>query len=501
MIPLLVIAAYLALLIGLGVVAGRFFRGTGRDYLLASHTIGPFLLLMSLFGTTMTAFTLIGSTGEAWRRGVVVYGLMASSSGIMHSLCFYLLGPRLWAWGRRYGYTTQIQFFTDRLQSRVIGVLLFPILVGLVIPYLLIGVMSAGIVINGVSRGAFEHWSIFEEHGYGVPAWLGSLVICLVVLGYVFFGGMRATAWANTLQTMVFVILGVVTFLFIAGDLGGIETATRRVFEVNPEKLAPASNAASQREFLAYLLIPLSVGMFPHIFQHWLTARRAATFKLAIVAHPLFIMILWLPCVLIGVWATTVTDPATMTSNRVLIHMVDRLNHPALAGLLTAGILAAIMSSLDSQFLCIGTIFTKDVAERLMGGGSERRTVWLARSFVVAIVAITFLLSLAQPRTVFSLGIWCFSGFSGLFPLAVAAVFWRRLTAAGAIAAIAAAFGTWFVLFARSNFGLQPGFTWWGWMPVVWITLASTAAMIGVSLLTRPPSEQVLAKFFPTQGE
>ena len=57
--------------------------------------------------------------------------------------------------------------------------------------------------------------------------------------------------------------------------------------------------------FFTYMLIPLSVGMFPHLFQHWLTAKSAESFKVPVVLHPLFIMIVWVPCVLIGVWATT----------------------------------------------------------------------------------------------------------------------------------------------------------------------------------------------------
>ncbi|WP_423839029.1 sodium:solute symporter family transporter, partial [Symmachiella dynata] len=138
MTQLAIIGVYLALLLGLGLFSSRLFRGTGEDYMLASHSIGPFLLLMSLFGTTMTAFALVGSTGEAFREGIGVYGLMASSSGIVHSLCFLLIGVKIWSFGYKHGYTTQIQFFRDRLGSNGIGLLLFPIIVGLVIPYLLI---------------------------------------------------------------------------------------------------------------------------------------------------------------------------------------------------------------------------------------------------------------------------------------------------------------------------------------------------------------------------
>ncbi|MEM1442493.1 MAG: hypothetical protein AAGF67_09135, partial [Verrucomicrobiota bacterium] len=68
--PLVVICCYLGLLLGLALFSGKLFRGTSKDYFVASHSIGPFMLLMSVFGTTMTAFALVGSTGKAFQKGV-----------------------------------------------------------------------------------------------------------------------------------------------------------------------------------------------------------------------------------------------------------------------------------------------------------------------------------------------------------------------------------------------------------------------------------------------
>ena len=502
MTQLIIIVLYLGILLGLGLFASRLFRGTSQDYMLASHSIGPFLLLMSLFGTTMTAFALVGSTGRAYHAGVGVYGLLAASSGIVHSLCFYVLGVRLWQIGRRNGYTTQIQFFRDRLESHSIGLALFPVLVGLVIPYLLIGVLGAGSVVNGVTRGEFPE--LFSgAAGGGVPAWLASAVICMVVLIYVFFGGMRGTAWANTFQTLVFMVLGVVTFVLISNALGGLQAASRAVAELHPEKLNGRN--IPPLTFFSFLLIPLSVGMFPHVFQHWLTARSSAAFKLPIVAHPLFIMIVWIPCVLVGVWATSATIdgelilPAGSSENVVLATMVGRLTTPLVGGFLTAGILAAIMSSLDSQFLCLGTMFTEDIALHYSRPGrfSEKQTVLLARGFIVLIVAVTYAISLLEPRAVFTLGIWCFSGFSALVPLAFAAIYWKRLTAAGAWASVLATAGSWVYFFLESGYGEIKGYSFYGMMPVAPMMIASTVALVGVSLLTKPPSAATLARFFP----
>ncbi|MCA9075165.1 MAG: sodium:solute symporter family protein [Planctomycetaceae bacterium] len=555
MIKVVIIGAYLASLLFLGVFSSRLFRGTSKDYMLASHSIGPFLLLMSLFGTTMTGFALVGSTGEAFAEGVGVYGMLASSSGIIHSLCFFVLGIRLYSWGKKYGYTTQVGFFRDRLDSDKIGLVLFPILVGLVVPYLLVGVISAGKAIEGATRGDFPG---LTENG-AIPPWLTEFVICLVVLIYVFFGGMRGTAWANTFQTLVFMILGIVTFYIIATSLAENAVADGRVQMENGEvrtepprgfmdslhivsreipkarRVRDEVTAADQIQtveapqqfrtrhrldpwmFFTYMLIPFSVGMFPHLFQHWLTARSAASFKLAVVCHPIFIMIVWVPCVLIGVWATTgllTLPPPFMANpsenaNKILGFMVKALSGDVLGGFLLAGILAAIMSSLDSQFLCIGTMFTKDIVVHY--GGEDRFTdkqvVLISRCFIIAVVIATYALSLteiAQTR-VFQLGIWCFSGFSSLFPLAFLAVYWRGLTKWGAYAGVLTAAGVWCWLFKLSEFGatenwsvdIPLGDNTIHTMPVASIFIASLVATVVVSLITPKPSAATLNKFFP----
>ncbi|MGB1743825.1 MAG: sodium:solute symporter family protein, partial [Limisphaerales bacterium] len=77
-------------LFALGWVSSRMFRGSSKDFFVASQSIGPFMLLMSVFGTTMTAFALVGSTGKAFSLGIGTYGLMASSSGLIHTACFFL---------------------------------------------------------------------------------------------------------------------------------------------------------------------------------------------------------------------------------------------------------------------------------------------------------------------------------------------------------------------------------------------------------------------------
>jgi SSS family solute:Na+ symporter len=565
-IPLWIVGAYLLGVLSLGVFSSTLFKGTSKDYFVASRSIGSFVLLMSVFGTTMTGFALVGSTGKAFTTGVATFGAMTVWSGLVHSAVFFMVGLRLWAIGKRRGYVTQVQFFRDRFDSKTLGTVLFVLLVLLIIPYLLVGIISAGKFMEGTA---------------GLSPKLTGAVICGVVLIYVFLGGVRSAAWANTLQTLVFMLTGIVAFILISkavaekteegagGVLDNVKRATEFVELHKPERLVRGIHPeASERHeesvakyeeyltqkdtwdalvkdmgqetaqtvmekpvevdepqlapampklvFITYLFIPLSIGMFPHIFQHWLTAKSAKTFRLAIVAHPICIAIVWLPCVLIGVWAAGLHSAAEVGAlsdglnqafsglsdpNEVLATMVRVLiDSPWLMGLLMAGVLAAIMSSLDSQFACLGTMFTNDIVVPLKGKDyySDADIVKIARIFVVGVVVVAYLLSLALMETtsVFNLGMWCFSGFTALFPIVFAALYWKRATALGVYACIGVTVVLWVLWFSQSGYGADKEFTVLGMLPVAMLTFASTVALVAGSLLSRPPAERVVNRFF-----
>jgi SSS family solute:Na+ symporter len=497
-----VFVGYLIALLAIGLGSQRLMRGTGADFFTASASIGPFMLLMSLFGATMTSFAIVGSTAESYERGIGVYGLMASWAGIVHPLMFVFVGVPVWRIGQRYGFVTQVQLLRDRYASEALGWLLVPILAGLVVPYLLIALQSAGMTVAAVTKGAFP--TVFVDAAgqpSGIPPAITGAALTLVTLIYINTGGLRAAAWANALQTGVFVAVAAFTFVVIAIKLGGPAAAMAKTASLHPERLVRAGNIG-QGEFLSYGLVGLSVGMFPHIFQHWLSARSADSFKLTAVAHPLLVMSVWLPCVFIGTWAAGELNVPPEQSGKVLGMMVAKFSDPVLGAVLTAGVVAAIMSSLDSQFLALGTIATEDVLLRLRPTSDPKTVVWTGRLATFGVAALTWLLAQFSDRGVFELGVWCFSGFTGLLPVILGAVYWRRATAAGAIACVITAVATWIALFAQSRAGGGgEAFLVGGVMPVTWILGASSVAMVGVSLATEPPPSSVLDRYFPDARE
>ena len=476
-----VIFIYLVMVLVLGFLSHKLFRNTGEDYFVASRTINWFVLLMTLFGTNMTAFSILGASGEAYHRGIGVFALMASSTAIIAPCVFLFIGTRLWQLGKRFGYMTQVQYFRDRWESDGLGLLLFIVLVLLLIPYLLVGVMGGGGTLATLTDGR-------------IPQWIGGLLICAVVLCYVTYSGMRGTAWVNTFQTLIFMTLGGITFFVIVNRMGGF---TNAVSKVDSGLLMQAAHI-KPLELLTYICMPLCVGMFPHIFSHFLTAKEVGSFRYAIILYPVCIAIVWIPSVLLGILGNVdVPGLKGSQANNVLIQMIHMHAPGVLAGFLGAGVFAAIMSSLDSQSLAIGSMFTHDIVGHYRREAfSERQQVWVGRLFVSGVLCITYLISLIATPSIFRLAVWSFTGFSGLFPIVVAALFWRRSTKHGVFAAIISVILLWLYFFLRN--WQTPGYTVGGTgiMPVAVLIVVSSCTLIVVSLFTKPPSLQTLGKFF-----
>jgi SSS family solute:Na+ symporter len=537
LIPAIVVFLYLAVVLYIGIFAFR--RAAGRekaeDYFLASRSLGPFVFLFSLFGTNMTAFAILGSSGHAFTNGIVTFGLMASSSGLVIPLTIFLIGTRVWALGKKYGFMTPVQMFRDRWECSHIGTVIFVVQAVLLIPYVIIGIMGGGTTLYTISGGF-------------VPFWFGGAIVAMVVMSYVFFGGMRGTAWVNTFQTVLFLCFGAIALIVIGVGMGGFGSAAQAI-QASPMASLLNRERISPYYFFSYTFIPLSAIAFPHILIFCLTARKMNQFKKTVIFYPICILAIWLPCVFLGVMANRVTDVpqirakqearrvlATQGRNMepeardelreksagddVIMLLLQRYAPLWLAGLLGAGIMAAVMAS-DSQILALSTMFTEDVFA-FYGGKSrfgEAVQVQTGRIFIILITLFAYVVALRAPETIFELAIqYAFSGFAALSPLLIAALFWRGSTKWGALAvtlwtafAVAAvailqevvpapAPGPATMLWAPGGVEVlsrTPGGTAvFGFMPVVPMVLGSALLMIVVSMATKKPAGTTLARYF-----
>src|SRR5256885_8612253 len=151
MIPVIVVLVYLAIIAYIGSVAFRKSKENTEDFFLASRTIGSLVFFLSIFATNMTAFAILGSSGMAYKRGIGVFGLMASSSAFIIPLTIFFIGTRLWALGKRFGHMTQVAFFRDRWECSGIGTVIFALSAAMLIPYMIISIIGGGTVLRDIS--------------------------------------------------------------------------------------------------------------------------------------------------------------------------------------------------------------------------------------------------------------------------------------------------------------------------------------------------------------
>ena len=544
MIPAIVVFLYLAIVLYIGIFAFRRAAGKEKaeDYFLASRSLGPFVFLFSLFGTNMTAFAILGSSGHAFSNGIVTFGLMASSSGLVIPLTIFLIGTRMWALGKKYGFMTPVQMFRDRWECSHIGTMIFAVQAVLLVPYIIIGIMGGGTTLSAISGGI-------------VPFWFGGAIVAMVVMSYVFFGGMRGTAWVNTFQTVLFLCFGVIALVVIGYGMGGFSSAANQI-QNSPLSYLLTRERISTYYFFSYTFIPLSAIAFPHIVIFCLTAKKMAQFKKTVIFYPVCILAIWLPCVFLGVMANRVSDVPQIRAKQearrtlatqgrtmepeqrdqlrdqaagddVIMLLLQRYAPLWLAGLLGAGIMAAVMAS-DSQILALSTMFTEDVfafygGKRRFG---ETVQVMTGRIFIVLITLFAYVIALQAPESIFELAIqYGFSGFAAMSPLLIAALFWKGSTKWGALAvtvwvalAVAAV-----AIFQEVIPAPAPGpggntVVWWvagtealsrtpggtavfGFLPVVPMVLGSALLMYVVSLVTRKPAPSTLARYFGGENQ
>src|ERR1041385_1745218 len=316
MIPVVLIFLYVGLIAFVGSIAYRRGKTNTEDFFLANRSVGEMVFFLSLFATNMTAFAILGSSGMSYRQGIGVYGLMASSSGLVIPLTIFFIGTRLWAIGKRFGHQTQVSYFRDRWECDTIGTIIFALSAAMLVPYMIISIIGGGTVLEQISKtGSGEAM---------IPYWLGCAVVALVVTLNVFFGGMRGIVWVNIFQTILFLLFGGVAALVISHNLpGGFGAVLSHLGEGRNGALL-ARDRISQEEFWSYTLIPLSSIMFPHMSIMCLSAKKMSAFKNTVIAYPVAIMATWLPCVFLGVVGAAVIPGLSASDSDGILLKIGR---------------------------------------------------------------------------------------------------------------------------------------------------------------------------------
>ncbi len=444
MIKLVAVALYLAILIGIGVVASRRMKDV-RDYFAAGKGLGFWAVAFSSRATGESAWLLIGLTGMGAAVGAkafwVVLGEVVGVAGAWLLLC-----RRFKRLSDRYDSITVPDYLEDRFGDtrQILRIVSAGALVIFVTIY-----VSAQIDATGKAFEAFLGWDYY----------VGIAVGFAVVLAYSVAGGFLAVAWSDVFQgTLMFI--GLVSLPIVATvTLGGPGVVADRLSAIDPGLLSLAGPAgwslATVVSVISLSLIGLGFLGSPQIFVRFIALRDEAEISKGALVAIVFTVLADAGAVLIGMTGRALLTEPGQALDAVLGHggeavlpaLVDAVLPALLIGGFVAIVLSAIMSTVDSLLVLAGSALVRDFHQKVQRPDlpdSELVTKSRVATFGLAIVALAISLVVAvttPDRTVFWFVIFGWSGISATFcPTMILSLYFSRMTGRGAVAAMVTGF-------------------------------------------------------------
>ena len=306
------IFVYLLATIVLGVVANRRMSVDMEDFLLYGRKAGFVVLYLTVVATFHSAFAFLGSGGFFYTHGIGFWA--AGTWTVLVGAITYVLGPRIWAVGKAFGYITPADMLADFYESEAVRVAVAIVSVVFTILYIQVQAQGLGYIINVASgdRISFE---------------LGTLILLVVAAAYLMAGGLRAVYWTDVLQGVWMYVAVWVGALVLSYELfGGPLELWRAVSEQRPDLLSlPGPKGFFTPGMWIGMTITLSFGIVfqPHMMIRYYTAVDSKTLKLLGATTPIYLMSLYIPAALVGLRALGMTRTTFLGTSIAALTIAD----------------------------------------------------------------------------------------------------------------------------------------------------------------------------------
>ena len=287
--------------------------------------------------------------------------------------------------------------------------------------------VSAGLVGSAV---LFE--GVFDVN-YSLALWVSAIVI----VSYTFLGGFLAASWSDLIQGVMMAAAlasaALMTWFLLSGDSAPAVAGSG--------DLAPLGGFMEGMTVVGMLSVAgWAIGYCgqPHVVVRFMAVRNREAVKVSRRIAMVWSSITMISAVAVGALGYYWFGGELENSERVFIELVNVMFHPWVAGFVLAGVLAAIMSTIDSQLLVCSSAISEDIYRGFIKpGASQSELVWLSRGSVVAIALIAAVLGMDQDSTILDLVAYAWGGFGAAFgPVILLSLFWANMSRNGAIAGL-----------------------------------------------------------------
>ncbi|CAM3075059.1 sodium/proline symporter PutP [Vibrio neptunius] len=471
--------AYLILMLAIGVIAYQRTKNS-TDYFLGGRSLGPWPAALSAGASDMSGWLLLGLPGYAYASGIEAFWL---AGGLLVGtwLNWLISAKRL----RTYSITTDAltlpEFFSRRFNDNS---KLIQVISAFFILLFFLFYTSSGLVAGG---------KLFETV-FGLDYTTAVIIGTVCVVSYTLFGGFLAVSWTDLVQGLL--MSAALMIVPIAAMEGGVGQLSADLTNINPQLLTLWNDTKGEplSAIAIISLVAWGLGYFgqPHILARFKAARSnkdLTTARRIAVVWTALSMVGAMLVGLVGLIYVTNSGVSIDDGEKIFMLLVNSIFHPVVAGVLLAAILAAIMSTADSQLLVSSSALAEDFYKQLVKkDATSEEIVMVGRIAVVVISIVALILAMTPDSSVLGLVSYAWAGFGAAFgPALILSLYWSRMNRNGALAGIVIG-GVTIVVWKQLTGG------WFDVYEIVPGIIFSTIAIVVVSLMTGEPEESVKAQ-------
>lgn len=492
------IVIYLLAMLAIGFIFSKN-NSNSEDFYLGGRKLGPLVTAMSAEASDMSSWLLMGLPGVAYLTGICDATWTAIGLGVGTYLNWLFVARRLRRYSANLNAFTVPSFYSKRFHDdkNILNAICALVIVIFFIPYTASGFAACGKLFNSL---------------FGVEYMSAMVVSAIIIVGYTVMGGFRAVSTTDFIQSCVMTLALVVVLSFginAAGGMGAVMDNARGLagyLSLNAMYDATSESASGYGFITIISTLAWGLGYFgmPHILLRFMAIEDEKKLTLSRRVASVWVFIAMFGAIFIGVVGNAVSKAGALevlegsASETIIVRLAGLISShgviPALiAGVILAGVLAATMSTADSQMLAAASSVSQNITQDFLKIKlDEKKSLAIARGAIIVISLIAIFLAKNPDSSVFQIVSFAWAGFGGAFgALTLCALFWKRTNLQGAIAGVVSGGAMIFIW----KFLVRPlggSFNIYELLPAF---IVSFIFIIVVSLVTEAPSEEIEKEF------
>ena len=501
MINICIIATIVIYLVGMLLVGFVYSKSNedSSDFYLGGRKMGPLVTAMSAEASDMSSWLLMGMPGLAYLTGIASPGWTAIGLAVGTWLNWLIVARRLRRYSANLNAITVPQFLSLRFhdQRNLLNALGAVIIIVFFIPYTASGFAACGKLFNSL---------------FGVDYMIAMILSAVVIVGYTIMGGFRAVSTTDLIQSVVMSMALIAVLVYGVSVAGGWDVVIENARSLPGYLTMAASHNVADNSATSYSLLDIvstlawGLGYFgmPHILLRFMAIEDEKKLVLSRRIASVWVVIAMTASIVIGMVGLGMTKAGALeflsgSSSETLIVRVASLiaQHGVLAailaGLILAGILAATMSTADSQMLAAASSVSQNILQEFGHMKlTEKQSLFAARLTIICISVVGVVLARDPNSSVFGIVSFAWAGFGGSFGAVVlCSLFWKRCNWQGALAGMLSGGLMVFVW----KYIVSPLGGVFGIYELLPAFLISLVVCVVVSLVTPAPSAEIEAEF------